>query len=80
VVQRALATGAIRMMNTVQAEAISKRLPELANVVLSRGLISLERDEPSENTQLLATSNSLLVRKDPRSHLALLRTRLEAAR
>jgi len=78
VVQRALAASGIRMMNTVQAEAISKKLPELTNVVLSRGLISLERDEPSQNTQLLATSNSLLVRKD--LHPALQYLLLEAMR
>ena len=35
----------------------------LNHIVLARGLISLERDEPHEDLHLLATSNSLLVRK-----------------
>lgn len=78
VVQRALATRGVRMMSTAQAEAISKRLPELTNVVLPRGLINLERDEPRENVQLLATANSLLVRKD--LHPALQYLLLEAMR
>jgi hypothetical protein len=47
-------------------------------VILSRGLISLERDQPPQNTQLLATSNSLLVRKD--LHPALQYLLLEAMR
>ena len=77
-VQRALAARGVRMMSTAQAEAISKRLPELTNVVLPRGLINLERDEPRENVQLLATANSLLVRKD--LHPALQYLLLEAMR
>ena len=63
VVQRALASPGIRLMNTAQADAISKKLPVLTHIVLARGLISLERDEPHEDLHLLATSNSLLVRK-----------------
>jgi hypothetical protein len=66
------------MMSTAQAEANSKKLPALTNVVLSRGLIDLERDEPRQDTQLLATANSLLVRKD--LHPALQYLLLEAMR
>jgi hypothetical protein len=45
---------------------------------MPRGLISLERDEPREDVHLLATSNSLLVRKD--LHPALQYLLLEAMR
>jgi TRAP-type uncharacterized transport system substrate-binding protein len=78
VVQRALAAPGIRLMNTPQADAISKKLPVLTRIVLSRGIISLERDEPREDLYLLATSNSLLVRKS--LHPALQYLLLEAMR
>lgn len=78
VVQRALASPGIRLMNTAQAEAISKKLPALTSVILSRGLINLERDEPRRDMRLLATSNSLLVRRD--LHPALQYLLLEAMR
>lgn len=63
-VSRALAIPRVRLMNTRQADAVTKLVPVLTHVVLPRGLISLERDEPREDIHLLATSNSVLVRKD----------------
>lgn len=62
--QRALGTPGVRLMTVAQAEAISKTVPGLKHVVLWRGLISLSRDTPGTNIDLLASRNRLLVRKD----------------
>ena len=62
--QRALAAPGIRLMNVAQAEAIAKTVPGLKHVVLWRGLISLARDIPDSDIDLLASRNRLLVRKD----------------
>jgi len=51
-------------MNVAQAEAIAKTVPGLKRLVLWRGLISLTRDIPSSDMDLLALRNRLLVQKD----------------
>ena len=51
-------------MNVAQAEAIAKTVPGLKHVVLWRGLISLTRDIPDSDIDLLAVRNRVLVRKD----------------
>ena len=76
--QRALAAPGIRLMNVTQAEAIAKIVPGLKHVVLWRGLISLARDIPDSDIDLLASRNRLLVRKD--LHPALQYLLLEAMR
>ena len=58
--QRALGA-AIGLMNVAQAEAIAKTILGLRHVVLWRGLISLSRDIPSSDIDLLASRNRLLV-------------------
>lgn len=65
-------------MNVAQAEAISKSVPGLRHVVLWRGLISLQRDMPDSDVDLLAVRSSVLVRKD--LHPALQYLLLEAMR
>jgi uncharacterized protein len=52
--QRALGAPGIRIMSVVQAEAIAKMVPGLKHVVLWRGLISLSRDIPNSDVDLLA--------------------------
>jgi uncharacterized protein len=76
--QRALGAPGIRLMNVAQAEAIAKTVPGLKHVVLWRGLISLARDIPNSDIDLLASRNILLVRKD--LHPALQYLLLEAMR
>jgi len=76
--QRALDAPGIRIMNVAQAEAIAKAVPGLKHVVLWRGLISLIRDDPNSDIDLLASRNSLLVRND--LHPALQYLLLEAMR
>ena len=65
-------------MNVAQAEAIAKAVPGLKHVVLWRGLISLTRDIPNSDVDLLASRNNLVVRKD--LHPALQYLLLEAMR
>jgi TRAP-type uncharacterized transport system substrate-binding protein len=76
--QRALGAPGLRLMNVAQAEAIAKTVAGLKHLVLSRGLISLARDIPHSDVDLLASRNSLLVRKD--LHPALQYLLLEAMR
>jgi TRAP-type uncharacterized transport system substrate-binding protein len=76
--QRALDAPRLRLMNVAQAEAIAKTVPGLKHLVLPRGIISLSRDIPNSNVDLLASRNSLLVRKD--LHPALQYLLLEAMR
>jgi hypothetical protein len=52
--QRALNAPGIMLMRVSQAEAIAKMIPGLKHVVLWRGLISLSRDLPSSDIDLLA--------------------------
>ena len=59
--QRALGAPGIQLMNVAQAEAIAKTVPGLKHVVLWRGLISLDRDIPDSDIDLLALRNRLLV-------------------
>jgi hypothetical protein len=65
-------------MNIAQAEALAKTVTELKHVVLSRGLISLARDIPDSDIDLIAVRNRVLVRKD--LHPALQYLLLEAMR
>ena len=76
--ERALDAPGIRLMNVAQAEAIAKTVPGLKHVVLWRGLISLSRDIPNADIDLLASRNNVLVRKD--LHPALQYLLLEAMR
>jgi uncharacterized protein len=76
--QRALGASGLRLMNVAQAEAIAKTVPGLKHLVLSRGIISLNRDIPNSDVDLLASRNSVLVRKD--LHPALQYLLLEAMR
>jgi hypothetical protein len=78
VLRRALDAPGIRLMNVAQAEAIAKRVPGLKHVVLWRGLVSLNRDIPDSDVDLLASRNRVLVRRD--LHPALQYLLLEAMR
>jgi hypothetical protein len=76
--RRALAAPDVRLMNVAQAEAIAKTVPGIKRVVLWQSLIDLTRDIPDADVNLLASGNSLLVRKD--LHPALQYLLLEAIR
>lgn len=76
--RRALAAPDVRLMNVAQAEATAKTVPGIKHLVLWQGLIDLTRDIPDADVNLLASGNSLLVRKD--LHPALQYLLLEAIR
>jgi hypothetical protein len=56
--QRALGPPGLRLMNVAQAEAIAKTVPGLKHLVLSRGIISLTRDIPNSDIDLLASKST----------------------
>ena len=78
--RRALVAPDVRLMNVAQAEAIAKTVPGIKHVVLWQGLVDLTatHDIPDADVNLLASGNSLLVRKD--LHPALQYLLLEAIR
>ena len=76
--RRAFGDADLRLMNVTQAEAIAKTVPGLQHVILWRGLVSLSKDIPSSDANLLAVRNRVLVRKD--LHPALQYLLLEAMR
>ena len=76
--RRALAAPDLRLMNVAQAGAIAKTVPGIKRLVLWQGLVDLTRDIPDADVNLLASGNSLLVRKD--LHPALQYLLLEAIR
>ena len=54
----------IKLMNLNQAEAYSRRFPDLSNVVLPRGIIDPGKQNPSSDIHLLSPTTNLIVRKD----------------
>ncbi len=77
VVKRMLTAPGVRLMSFVQAEAYTRLYPALNRVVLPRGTLSLERDLPREDFQLVAPTASLVARED--LHPALVTLLLGAA-
>jgi hypothetical protein len=76
--QRSFAAPGVRLMSVAHAEAIAKLIPGLKRVILWRGLISLSRDIPDSDIDLLAFRSRVLVRSD--LHPALQYLLLEAMR
>lgn len=62
--KRAFAAPGIRLMNVAQAEAIAQAVHGLRHVVLARGLVSLSRDIPDADVNLVAIRTHVFVRKD----------------
>lgn len=54
----------IKLMNMNQAEAYSRRFPDLANVMLPRGIINPGKQNPLSDVHLLSPTTNLIVRKD----------------
>lgn len=76
-VKRMLLAPGVRLMSFVQAEAYTRIYPALTRVVLPRGALSLERDLPRDNYQLVAPTATLVARED--LHPALVSLLLGAA-
>ncbi|MET0568548.1 MAG: TAXI family TRAP transporter solute-binding subunit [Hyphomicrobiaceae bacterium] len=63
-IRRLFASPKARLMNVVQADAYVQRFPFLSRLELKQGVVDLARDIPSADTQMLATTAALVVRKD----------------
>jgi TRAP-type uncharacterized transport system substrate-binding protein len=76
-VQMLLQTPGIKLFDFVQAEAYTRRLPFLSNIVLPRGLVDFGRDIPPKNYHLIAPTATLVARED--LHPALINLFVQAA-
>lgn len=63
-VQSLLRDPTIRMMSLTQADALTRLFPELHRLVLPQGVVDLEKNIPSADVNLLASTNVVLVRKE----------------
>jgi len=72
-----LYTPGVKLMSLGQAEAYARRFPYLAKVVLPQGAIDIERNLPDQDTELVATTATLLVHED--THPALVGLLAQAA-
>lgn len=61
VVQVLLRSPGVRVMSFSQADAYARRFPFLSKIVLPRGAIDLVRDNPPQDTVLLATTANVIV-------------------
>lgn len=76
-VQMLLHRPGIRLMAFHQAEAYSRRFSFLKHVVLPRGIVSLDRDVPDRDVDLIAPTATLVARSD--THPAIIELLVEAA-
>jgi uncharacterized protein len=67
----------IKLMSVSQAEAYTRRFPDLSHVVLPRGVIDPGRRDPPSDVHLLSPTTNLIVRKD--LHPALIYLLLKAS-
>jgi TRAP-type uncharacterized transport system substrate-binding protein len=71
-IQSLLRDPTIRLMSLSQADAMARVLPFLTRVVLPQGAVDLEKNIPSSDVSLVATTTSVIVRKDLHPELAYL--------
>jgi len=76
-VQMLLQTPGVRLYEFAQAESYARRYRYMSPVVLPRGVAQLALDVPPRDLQLIATTTSLVARKD--THPALMQLFVEAA-
>ena len=76
-VQDLLHSEGIKLMNFRQAEAYTRLYPALSQVTLPKGILDLSKNKPATDIHLLATTTSLVVRKN--LHPAMMYTLLGAA-
>jgi TRAP-type uncharacterized transport system substrate-binding protein len=63
-VQKLLHDPTVRVMNVAQAEALTQLFPSLQHVVLSQGVIDLEKNIPPANVDVIALTNVVVVRSN----------------
>jgi TRAP-type uncharacterized transport system substrate-binding protein len=63
-IRRLLASPTVHLMNVAQADAYAQRFPFLSKLVLKQGVVDFAKNIPPADTEILATSAALLVRKN----------------
>lgn len=76
-IQKLLHAEGIKLMNFRQAEAYTRLYPALSQVILPKGILDLSKNKPATDVHLLATTTSLIVRKN--LHPAMMYLLLDAA-
>ncbi len=76
-IQMLLQTPGVGLLDWPQAEAYARRFPFLSPVTLPRGVVAIDRDIPSRDHALVATTTGLVVRDD--THPALVQLMVQAA-
>src|SRR5439155_23540551 len=75
-VQMLLQTPGVKLMDFAQSEAYSRRFAFLTPVVLPQGVVDLARNMPASDMRLIATTTSLLTRRE--THPALIELFVQA--
>jgi uncharacterized protein len=63
-IEELLDSRSIKLMNMSQAEAYTRRFPDLSHVVLPKGVVDPARRFPASDIDLLSPTTNLIVRKD----------------
>jgi TRAP-type uncharacterized transport system substrate-binding protein len=63
-VQSLLNNPAVKMRNFIRADAYTRRLPFLHELVIPMGGLNLERNLPDQDVKLIATTTNLIIDKD----------------
>jgi hypothetical protein len=66
IIQPLLRDPNVRLMNVSQTEALTRIFPYLVRLVLPQGVIDPERNIPSNDVNLIGTTNAVFVRNDLR--------------
>jgi TRAP-type uncharacterized transport system substrate-binding protein len=64
VIQSLLRDSSVRLMSLAQADALTRLFPSFHRVVLPQGVISLEKNIPASDVNLIASTDAVVVRKD----------------
>jgi len=64
VIQSVLHDPSIQLMNVAQAETLTRLFPNLSRLVLSQGMVDLDKNIPPNDVNLIATTNVVVVHKD----------------
>jgi TRAP-type uncharacterized transport system substrate-binding protein len=64
IIQPLLRDPNIRLMNVSQTDALTRIFPYLVRLVLPQGVIDLEHNIPSNDVNLIGTTNAIVVRED----------------
>jgi len=74
-VQGLLRDPSVRLMNLAQADTITRLFPYLHKVILTQGVVDLEKNIPSTDVNLVASTDVVVVRSDLHPELKLLLAR-----